>query len=61
MRVWLSVLGADNTERGYNTRCKSFYSAMIGACAKLTALMNCANSGQKMISDFGAAGNLMYI
>ena len=27
-------------ESGYNTRCKSFCSAMIGACAKWTVLMN---------------------
>ena len=40
MRVCLPVVGAPKTERGYNTRCKSFCSAMIGACAKWTALMN---------------------
>ena len=40
MRVCLSVLGAAKTERGYNARCISFCSAMIGACAKWTALMN---------------------
>ena len=34
MRVCLSVLSAAKTERGYNTRCKSFCSAMTGACAK---------------------------
>ena len=39
-KVSLSVLGAAKTESGYNTRCKSFCSAMIGACAKWTALMN---------------------
>ena len=39
MRVCLSVLGAAKTERGYKTRWKSFCSAMIGACAKGTALM----------------------
>ena len=40
MRVSLSVLGAAKTESGYNTRCKSFCSAMIGACAKWAALRN---------------------
>ena len=40
MAVFLSVLGAAKTESGYNTCCKSFRSAMIGACAKLTVLIN---------------------
>ena len=40
MKVSLSVLGAAKTESGYNTRFKSFFSAMIGSCAKWTALMN---------------------
>ena len=40
MKVNLSVLGAAKTESGYNTRCKSFCSAMIDACAKWAALMN---------------------
>ena len=39
MRVCLTVLGAAKTKRGYNPRCKSFCSAMIGACAKWTVLM----------------------
>ena len=40
MKVNLPVQGAAKTERGYNTHCKSFCFAMIGASAKLTALMN---------------------
>ena len=40
MKVCLSVLGAAKTERGYNARCKSFFSEMIGACTKSTALIN---------------------
>ena len=40
MKVCLSVLGAAKTERGNNTCCKSFCSAMFGPCAKWTALMN---------------------
>ena len=39
MKVSLSVLGAAKTESEYNTRCKSFCSAMIGVCTKWTALM----------------------
>ena len=39
MKVSLSVLGAAKTESEYNTRCKSFCSAMTGGCTKWTALM----------------------
>ena len=40
MRVCLSVLGAAKIESGYNARCISFWSVMVGACAGWTALMN---------------------
>ena len=40
MKASLPVLGAAKNKSGYNTRCKSYCSAMIGACAKWTALMN---------------------
>ena len=40
IKVCLSVLGAAKTESRYNTRHKSFCSAMIGACTKRTASMN---------------------
>ena len=40
IKVCLPVLGAAKTESGYNTRCISFYFAMIGACTKWIALMN---------------------
>ena len=53
MKVCLSVLGAAKTERGYNARCKSFFSAMMGACTKSTALIN-------QPENFGVIGNLMY-
>ena len=55
MGVCLSALGAAKTKRGHNTRCKSFSSAMIGACTKWAALMNQLEN----ISNFGTVGNLI--